>query len=309
MSLTVIRPGAQASIQAGPFAGQRHFAIPAAGAADPLSLALANRLVGRPADAAAVEITLGGAALEFDTAMRFAVTGAEAIMTLNGRAIETHRTLSAAANDRLDIGAMPAGCRCYLAVSRPLAIPAMLGRASTLMVAGIGGLEGRPLRAGDSIPTVPETTAADMTETPKDLRPYIGAEHMLRVVAGAEADWAGEVAGREWEIGRGSSRMGMQLEGPPIALKRRDSLKSGAVFPGTIQCPPSGLPYLLGVDGQTSGGYPRLAQVIRADRHLIGQLGPGQRVRLQAIDADEARAIYRAKLEAWRDWLPDLKLS
>ena len=103
--------------------------------------------------------------------------------------------------------------------------------------------------------------------------------------------------------------MGLQLEGGVLRLTENKALDSSAVFPGTIQCPASGAPFLLGCDAQTTGGYPRIAQIIRADRHLIGQLRPGAHVTLQQIKAAEARRLYRSKLSLLRKLQPDIALD
>ena len=102
--------------------------------------------------------------------------------------------------------------------------------------------------------------------------------------------------------------MGMALDGAPLASSDSANMPSAAVFPGTIQLPPSGQPYLLGPDAQTTGGYPRIAQVIRADRHLIGQMGSGSRVRFVQTTAERATEIYREKLSLLTSWLGKVDL-
>ena len=102
--------------------------------------------------------------------------------------------------------------------------------------------------------------------------------------------------------------MGMALEASPLGTDESSNMPSAAVFPGTIQLPPSGQPYLLGPDGQTTGGYPRIAQVIRADRHLIGQLGSGSRIQLVPTTVERATEIYREKLSLLSSWLGQINL-
>lgn len=102
--------------------------------------------------------------------------------------------------------------------------------------------------------------------------------------------------------------MGIALEGALLRRGQSSDMPSAAVFPGTIQLPPSGQPYLLGPDAQTTGGYPRIAQVIRADRHLIGQLGPGSRIQFVETTTERATDIYREKLALLSSWLGQIKL-
>ena len=100
--------------------------------------------------------------------------------------------------------------------------------------------------------------------------------------------------------------MGLQLEGPTLAISSGGRMPSAPVFPGTVQCPESGSPYVLSVDAGTVGGYPRVAQVARVDRHLLGQLRPGDHVRLLLREQQTAIDELRQKIDYWRAWLPDI---
>lgn len=97
--------------------------------------------------------------------------------------------------------------------------------------------------------------------------------------------------------------MGGALDGSTIEDVPQMTLPSAAVFPGTVQCPPDGRPFLLMADAQTTGGYPQIAQVIRADRHIMGQIRPGDRVRFLRSDLDAAADILRAKSALFENWL------
>ena len=110
-----------------------------------------------------------------------------------------------------------------------------------------------------------------------------------------------------WTVSRRADRMGLQLEGPMLDVTSDGRMPSAPVFPGTVQCPESGAPYLLSVDAGTVGGYPRIAQIARADRHLLGQLRPGDHVRLLWREAQDAVDDLRAKIEYWRQWLGDIE--
>lgn len=313
MSITVIKAGLQSSVQAGPFRALRRLAVPSGGAADTLSLALANRLVGQPYDAAAIEITLGPAEFRADQAMAVAVTGAPCQVEINGEEVEPHHTLHLKAGDTISIGRVWAGCRVYLASSAPIAVPAVLGSQSTLIGAGFGGLEGRALADGDAIPTHGSDGRTDDLVTPAELQPFFGHGFVLRVVAGPESDrlalGMAALARKRWRVSSRSSRMGLKLQGTAIDLNSATPIRSGAVFPGIIQCPPDGMPYLIGCEGQTTGGYPRIAQVIRADRHLIGQLAPNATMLLVPVQPEQGEQILAEKIALWAEWLPGLALS
>lgn len=313
MKLTVLKAGLQSSIQAGPFRGLRKLAVPSGGAADGLSLALANRLVGRPLDAAAIEITLGPAEFRADRALAVAVTGAPCQVQINGEEAEPHQTLHLKAGDTLAIGRVWAGCRVYLALSAAIEVPPVLGTRSTLIGAGFGGFEGRALADGDVLALGEDGEDAAALVTPPELQPFFGHGFVLRVVAGPESDrlalGMAALARKRWRVSSRSSRMGLKLQGNAIDLNSAAPIRSGAVFPGIIQCPPDGLPYLIGCEGQTTGGYPRIGQVIRADRHLIGQLAPNATMLLVPVQPDQAERILHEKLGLWAEWLPGLALA
>ena len=109
-----------------------------------------------------------------------------------------------------------------------------------------------------------------------------------------------------WTIDRRADRMGVRLDGPRLNVASDGRMPSAGVIPGTIQCPEDGSPYVLSVDAGTVGGYPRIAQVARVDRHALGQLRPGDHLRLLRREPDEAVVELRAKLAYWREWLPDI---
>lgn len=289
----------------------RHLGVPASGAADPLSLALANRLVGNSLFAPALETTLNGVSLAFDAHAFIAISGAKAKVWLNGERVKQHRTLAVGSGDELEIGPASAGARNYLAIGGGFDVPEVLGSASTYLPAGFGGHEGRALQPGDQLSFQPADGDRALLRTPKEFRPRATTSLALRTCHGAEIEML-EEQGRfdlfdtNFTIANRADRMGLQFEGPVFEVTSGGRLDSAPVFPGTIQCPEDGRPFLLSIDAQTIGGYPRVAQVARVDRHLIGQLRPGDHVRLLWRDAESAAEELRAKLEYWQRWLPGI---
>ncbi len=314
MSITILKAGLQTTLQGAPFSAHRHLGMPAAGAADCLSLALANFLVGRPSGAIAFEITLSGALFRFKGPCSIALVGAAEYLRINDQQQPRHQTLTVKAGDMVDIGPNRLGCRTYLAISAALQADSLLDGQSTYLPAGLGGFHGRALRDGDSVPFVPDSpvTALQRT-TPESLRPHFSNDYMLRITPGPEAAERNECALdalclAPYAVGMRANRMGLALEGEPLSASDSSNMPSAPVFPGTIQLPPSGNPYLLGPDAQTTGGYPRIAQVIRADRHLIGQLRAGSRIQFVQITTDRATEIYREKLSLLTSWLGQITM-
>jgi biotin-dependent carboxylase-like uncharacterized protein len=311
MSIHVERSGLQTTIQAGPRVGQRHLGIPAAGAADPLSLALANRLVGNSSLAAGLEATLTGPLLGFEASGCVAVTGAKVRITLNGATCPLHAVIRVRPGDRLDIGACESGARAYLAFGGGLRATPVLGSVSTYLPARLGGLDGRALERGDRLEMATSGPKVVESRAPDEYQPEFAGSLALRVCAAGEYRLLGEAArdlllSRNWIAGRRADRMGIELEGPGIDVATGGVLPSAAVFPGTLQCPENGVPFLLGVDAQTTGGYPRLLQVARCDRHLVGQLVPGDRLRFLWREPAAAAADLEDKHAYWRRWVPDI---
>lgn len=270
--------------------------VPAGGAADPAALAAANRLVGNEADAAGLEITLAGPGLLFPRGAVVALAGAGfSASRSTGAAVRWHETLVLAPGETLVLGRAEAGCRCWLAVSGGLAVPQVMGSRSTFLPAGFGGLEGRPLRAGDRL----ECGAASGELPRLRARPVGGqaVESTLRVVPGPQIgqfDDGGLAAffGAAYQVATASDRRGLRLQGP-VVTQAGVELASQGVLPGAVQVPPNGQPIILGWDGPVTGGYPVIAGIISADLAKVAQLRPGDLVRFTTIEAETARSLAR----------------
>lgn len=312
MSVRVIRPGLQTTVQAAPRTGYRHLGVPSSGAADPLSLALANRLVGNALLAPGLEVSLTGPHLRFEQPAWFAIAGAMAEVFLNDRPTDYHRTTGARKGDVLRVGSLTSGSRAYIAFAGGIIGQQLFGSASTYLPARFGGFEGRALRSEDVLELGKSDAVDEQGSTPDRFLTPMGQRWALRTCR-----WSGagslpssqqeRLFGNRWTVGRRADRMGLELEGTALETETNGRLPSAAVFPGTIQCPEHGTPFLLSVDAQTTGGYARVAQVARVDRHLLGQLRPGDQVSFLPRTPDEATVELRAKHDVWREWLPDIE--
>ena len=308
MTLTIRQPGVQTTLQGAPRVGHRHLGVPASGPADPLSMALANRLVGNASDATAIEITFGGAVIRFDAPVSFAVTGAQSALTLAGRAVDAHAAHTAGEGDELHIAPARQGCRVYVAIAANIEANVFLGSTSTYLPAALGGHEGRALKAGDAI-NLAAIRVIPFMETPENLHPVCSNSYALRAVEGPDFPTS---ARHMWDetftATQRASRMGVELEGAFPHIPEDASHPSAAIFPGALQLPPGGRGFLLLADAQTTGGYPHLLQVVRADRHLLGQVRPGDRIRFLHRTQQQAADALRAKQALLSAWLPDFHL-
>jgi len=287
MEVTMVKPGWFTSIQDLGRPGQRHYGVPLSGAMDSVALRIANLLVGNPENAAAFEVTLGGAELAFPQGAVVAIGGAE----YSG--IPAWRPLALAPGETLKLGDCTRGFRGYVAVRGGLDVPAVLGSQSTYLRGGWGGWQGRKLEAGDSIPiaaSAPLNHAVPGVSASWSLLPSYSSEPILRVLAGAQAEWYGNSLGAAtYRVLPQSDRMGLRLSGAKLTAKGGRELLSSGVVPGTVQIPPDGQPIVLGTDAQTIGGYPKAAQVVSVDLPVVAQLRPGDVLKFRTITLAEAQ--------------------
>jgi len=306
VTLEVVEPGLLTTIQdAGRF-GWTHLGVPVGGACDPWSLAVANLLAGADAGAAALEMTIAGPTLAVRAATVVGLAGADlgGVVRETGRRLLPGRSYALAAGTTIAFPgghAGTGGARAYVALRGGIDVPEVLGSRSTLLSAAFGGIDGRPLRAGDVV----GSAATDRAPAPEewswpwlDGDPFASTGEPIRVVPGP-APGVEDVVGRSWRVGAASDRIGLRLEavdaGPtPDGATRAGAgeLLSHGVVRGAIQLPPDGTPLVLLADHQTTGGYPVAAVAAKADHPRLGQLRPGAVVRFVAVTPDEARAAY-----------------
>ena len=296
--LEVIEAGLLTSVQDGGRQGAVGLGVPLGGACDAWALAVANTVLGNERAAAALEMTLLGATVRALADCTVGVGGAE----MEGRVIETGAPVRSGSGTVLRRGqtlrfaaVAGEGARTYLALAGGVDVAEVLGSRSTCLVGGFGGLDGRPLRAGDVVGGRSSELAEPRAWPAAPV--LLGGE--LRVVRGPHLDRLlratfEALIGGAWHVGGRGDRQGIVLDGPLLDARPDPPLLSQGVVWGAIQLPPDGHPIALLADHQTVGGYPVPAVVISADRPLLGQLGPGDALRLVEVSQQEAR---RALLE------------
>ncbi len=317
MSISILQPGLLTTVQDLGRPGYQQAGLVVGGALDATALRVANMLVGNSPQAAALEITLLGPRLRFEASHLLAIAGAHLSPTLDGRPVSLHRPVWVRAGTELAFGKPVAGSRAYLAVAGGLDVPLVLGSRATYLRAGLGGWHGRALQAGDSLPVGPPSAVGErLTQllapasptrawapapwTPgPPLGPTPAPEPLLRAVRGPEYGQFSAASQRAFwhepfEVTPAADRMGYRLHGPALARLTGSELLSSAVTLGTVQVPAGGQAIVLLADCQTTGGYPRLAQVITADFSALAQLRPGQRCRFGEVTLAEAQALYLA---------------
>jgi antagonist of KipI len=292
MEMTILRAGGLATVQDLGRPGHRAAGVPPGGAADALALRLANLLVGNPENTAALECALVGPELEFSAPATIAVGGAAFA------GLPAWRPVQVAANEKIVLGACVGGCRGYVAIAGGIAVEPVQGSRSTYLRAGLGGWQGRALRAGDTLPLgVPlRSGRIDHWSVSPRVLPVYSSSPRLRVVRGAQTEEFDAVwRDAEFQVTPQFDRMGLRLAGPKVTRSGERELLSAAVAPGTVQVPPDGQPIILLADAQTIGGYPRLAHVIAVDQPLVAQLQAGGTVRFQEVSLEEAHRLWLAR--------------
>ena len=297
MSRLVVRScGPMTSLQDSGRVGSRRFGVSGSGAMDGLALAHANALVGNAPGAGAIELALMGGVFEAqDGPIRLAVAGAPAGVGIAGRAVAPGSSVTLAPGEQLTIGAAQAGIFLYLAVAGGFAIETALGSVSLHARAGIGGIAGRPLRAGDELPLAGAAPAGtDLTLEPPTLDP----DTPIRVVLGPQADHFSDEAvsaflSADYAVSAEADRMGYRLSGPVIPHLRGFNIVSDGIVAGSVQVPGAGVPIVMMADHQTTGGYPKIATVISPDLRILAQRRTGAAIRFAAISIEEAQDLAR----------------
>jgi biotin-dependent carboxylase-like uncharacterized protein len=295
-SFRVEAPGLLTSVQDLGRYGFGAIGVSPAGAADPLSLRLGNRLVGNPENAASLEMTLLGGAFVFPQGAIVALVGSDFGASVDGREVANGESCEVRAGQTLRLGASRLGARCYLCVAGGIAVPAFLGSASTHVLSHLGGFDGRPLKKGDLLPIGESAVPFRKRVIASRVREYLASRDVLRVTPGPQAEWFSEQSLRTfystaYRISEQANRMGLRLEGAALVAEATRPMITEGVSLGAIQVPASGLPIILFVDQQTTGGYPKIANVISADIHRVGQLRPRDEIRFEQVGFDEARAL------------------
>ena len=285
MAEIIVRsPGFLTTVQDLGRPGYAHLGISASGAADSYSLRMGNLLVGNVPGAAALEMTLTGAALEFSETRMVALTGSE----FAGDA-PWYRAFEIKAGETLRLGPTRSGARCYLCVRGGIAVPLVLGSASTHLTTGLGGLDGRALKKGDVLRTG-NLTAGRPAHRPEFV--FNTRRDLLRVTDGPQRSWfSAGIDGAVYRVREESNRMGLRLAGPELECSRQ--LLTEGVSLGAIQVPAGGQPIITFVEHQTTGGYPKIANVISADLPAVGQLRPRDEIRFECVSMARALELLR----------------
>ncbi len=287
VTLHFLKPGMHTLIEDLGRAGHQDAGVPVGGVLDKTSAAAANQCVGNDSNEPVLEITMQGPQITFDTACQVAITGADMSPKLNGKAIQSYTRVEIPAGATLSFGKLRKGCRAYLAVRGTWQVKKWLGSASALtlgdedLVPGAvikkdarieillkPGLSENGTHAHD-VPSWPDTWAVHVLPGP-EFR-FFTAEHIAFFFNTA------------FTLTADSNRIGYRLDPPLPDYAHPQELISSGVLPGTVQVTRQGQPVILMADAQTTGGYPRIANVLASDMDHLAQLKPGDLMRFQIV--------------------------
>lgn len=309
MSIKVITPGMLSTIQDGGRKGFAALGFNASGVMDVRSYHIANALVGNFTDEAVIEMTYLGGSFKFLESNYIAITGADMSPKLDGAPVEMYKTVFVKRDETLTFSAATSGMRTYLAVRGGIDVPVIMGSRSTNLKCRLGGLDGRPLKAGDIVPcrdVYDEFYKHLIHSAPKE--DFGSDEITVRVLLGPQDDYFTErgiktFLNGTYMVTNESDRMGCKLSGEKIEYKNTvDIISDGIVF-GSIQIPRTGNPIIMLADRQTTGGYAKIATVISVDLPLLAQARPGTRVHFKLTDRQKAEHLLKEEQKEFHSHL------
>ena len=312
--IQVAKPGLLTTVQDLGRPGYQQYGIVVGGALDGFAARAANLIVGNDDNAAVLEMAQTGPELSFEKETLIAWGGANFDAHLGSEPLPRDRAVRVAAGETVSFGVASTGMRAWLAVAGGVDVPLVMGSRSTYRRAGIGGHQGRPLVAGDTLKLgqpsewarqiLAALRAGARRSTAWTVRPETmgrpAPAGMVRALRGPEWDWFKVEAQLDffrakWQATREADRMGVRLTGPMLAREKEGDMISSAVNAGVVQVPAAGQPIVLLPSRQSVGGYPRMAAVAAVDLGRFTQLRPGDTVRFEEITLGAAHELYLAR--------------
>jgi len=297
MSISVLKGGLQSTVQDLGRNGYAHYGISASGAADAVSLRIGNLLVGNPEDCSGLEMTLTGGEYQFNKDAFIALSGSEFHANLDGEPFLFQQGAYIRKGQILHIGGTKQGARCYLSVRGGFDVPKYLSGVTTHIMSGLGGFKGRSIKKGD------ELKIGSMKKVFQPIlikQSYEINTSILLINKGLQYNyyeknsWNSFIS-QSYTVSEKSSRMGVRLKGNSIKSIKENEILTEGIPLGAIQVPGGGDPIISFVEHQTTGGYPKIANVITADLCKVGQLKPGDSFTFQLVSIEEGERLRLAQ--------------
>ena len=284
--------------------GYQQFGINPTGAMDKYAASIANSLVGNDANEAVIEIHFPGVSILFEQPAMIAITGADFNATINGNSVPIYRPVIVNKNEPLQFHTLKNKVRCYLAIKGGIKLPKWLDSYSTNLKAEAGGFHGRKLVKDDVIELNEEAVDFVLKEEEAfRILPWMANENFdtdlseeVFVIEGSEWEWIDKTSQEKFlknpfYISHNSDRMGYRLDSEPLLANTKSELISSAVNFGTVQLLPDGQLIILMADHQTTGGYPRLGNIISAHLPRLAQMKAGDKLHFRFVDHKTAEDL------------------
>ncbi|MCX6169384.1 MAG: biotin-dependent carboxyltransferase family protein [Ignavibacteriales bacterium] len=292
--MKVIKPGFQSTIQDLGRFGFSDLGISISGAADVVSFRIGNLLLGNEESSSAIEMTLVGGEFLFDSDTIIAITGSDFQPTIDRIEIPLWTSIFVRSGQTISFGATQSGARCYLCIKGGFEIDNILGSFSTHLLTSIGGYKGRVLLSNDEI----NYAGCNFKYLqPLKVKREIALELMTRekifITNAPQTDnFSPETlnlfSSSVYSVSEETNRMGLRLTGPMLeGINKQDIITEGVSL-GAIQVSHDGNPIILFVEHQTTGGYPKIANVISAHLHKVGQLRPRDEIQFSFVSIEKA---------------------
>ncbi len=297
MGIKILEGGLLTSVQDYGRYGYQKYGVNVSGALDNRALTIGNILVGNERKAAALETTLFGLKIEFLDDCFIAVTGGDLSAKINGELLERYSAIEVKRGDILHFERCLSGARSYICFSRGLDIKEVMGSCSTSQMSSTGGLKGRKLISGDVISFRSKVEKTSLAGRRYLENYYNDDKNVLRVIKGPQYSYFSKNSleiffKSEYKFRSDSDRMGARFEGPVIEHVESADIISDGIALGAVQVPSSGRPIVMLADRQTTGGYPKIANVVSVDIPKVAQAKPGDVFSFKLVSYEEARKLY-----------------
>lgn len=316
--ITIVKPGLLTTIQDLGRYGYQRYGVVVSGAMDSFSVRIANLLVGNDQNTPVLEITLIGPTLFFHEDTLISICGSDLAPTVEGKPVQLWRPVLIKKGRTLKFSICEVGCRTYLAVAGGFSVKNIMGSSATYIRGKMGGLDGRALQANDQLFILPQNEISQKILSMLDRKntvswkvPFaIDTNPTIRVVKGHQYNLFTKESQQgffesSFQITSDADRMGYRLNGPPLTLSEKEEMISEAIVVGTIQVTPDGNTVILLADRQTTGGYPKIAQIISVDLPLLAHVKPGETLKFKEVTLAEAQTLFLQK----EQYIHDLRIG
>lgn len=303
MSIQIIKAGIFSTLQDKGRYGFQHLGINPSGAMDLVSARIANYLVGNCSNEAVIESHFPASQILFNEDALIALSGADFGAMINDQPIPINTPVLVSKLTALQFSKPIQGSKSYLAIRGGFTSENWLNSNSTDTRLQKGGCK-KPFKKEDIISFKQQTDYSSILKNKDclvfhcsvDVHQFYNHVNSIRFIESIEFSFLQETSKiqlieNSFQITAQSDRMGYRLNSIALEKKNTVDIISSAVTRGTIQLLPNGQLVILMADHQTTGGYPRIGNIITADLHKLAQLKVGESFTFIKTDLNNAHNL------------------